>query len=144
MMKKYYLFGLLLIASGGQNVSSQNRIKKTSFDSIPDIKIDKLIFYQEPILIHRGEFAASEYKPIWYETQHMTSDCEDIKPELAINFYQKRIGITQQDLTNSIKDTTARKEKNAYYDKWPNDYKFGEVCLLLNQQEKKLYLYLIR
>jgi hypothetical protein len=140
-MKKIFIF-VLLVNLCIQLIVSQNKLRKVPLDSIFDIAIEKLIYYQDPIALKKGEFSEMEFKPVWYQADRGTSNSEGITPEVSMKFYQKRMEITREQIARSINDTVQKKEKNKYYQKWPVDYKFGEVWFTIKSTGEKIVLVL--
>jgi len=121
-------------------VKSQNKFKRLPIDSISGITIQKLVYYQDPIVIKKGVYQDTAYKSVWYKTDQIINEKNNAVETL--NYYQKRLGKSLDQIVKSKSDTVVLNIKNKYFAEYPMDYKFGEIWFKFNSTSEQVVVIL--
>jgi len=102
-----------------------------SIDTLTYLKIDKLIFYQDPLEFKYGSIVESSYMPEWYKAYCANSNYEYFKnyPQEAVHFFHSKSGVTEEKLAEHMKNTEAKGGLKKSMELLPYSYFFGEIWL---------------
>lgn len=114
-----------------QNLNpSNNKVRMADIDTISYISIDKLIYYQNPLVLEYNSLIDKEYVPIWYKPYCANANYEYFKdyPKEAAGLFQSISGVTEEKLSEYLKKTKA---KGSLKDNLllPFTYIFGEIWI---------------
>ncbi len=134
-------FLLLLININLVNAQGTS-YKKIPLDSLSNITINKLIYYQEPLYFKKGILSNKSYLPDWYKAECVISNISDVKASEKAKYFSKKLGVKVADLEKLDKDTTTINSRKRQFDKWPSKIYYGEVLLTINKTGQQVVLVL--
>ena len=126
-MKKIFLkISLLsLISIQFLSVDAQSsKCSRGSMDSLPNIKLDNIIYYQKPLETHYGKLFSESYNPIWYNafcTVWYHERYND-NPEEVLTYLHSTIDMPDSSKIKIVKNIPQPSEYSI-----PYYYFFGEV-----------------
>ncbi len=136
-------FTLLLSVKAQETAPESNGGGKTEvyLDKLPDIKIEKLVFYQNPLFIEY-EKLTDDYVPEWYPAYCANGYFAYFKDYAheAVKYFHSISGITTEQLSIPIK---VIKEKSlTLQDLYPNpyEYMFGEIWFTYQETKERIVL----
>lgn len=133
---------LFLIFCASYANAQASKYKKTPLDSLTNISIIKLIYYQEPLYFKKGNLTNKSYLPDWYEAECVISNISDVKASEKAKYFSKKLGVKVADLEKLDKDTTTINSRKRQFDKWPSKIYYGEVLLTINKTGQQVILVL--
>lgn len=116
--------------------------KKIPLDSLPNITINKLIYYQTPIYFYKGVLTNKTYLPNWYEAECAISNISVHKPSVKAKYYAAKLGVKEEELSRMDKDTFIINTRKRKFEKWPSKIFYGEVWLTINKTGQQVVLVL--
>lgn len=131
---KVILSGILWLIFGVYT-NAQNGMKSSDIwtpipiDSVPNIQINRIVYYSKPIEFKFYALTDTAYIPVWYKTFCADMNVEYFKdyPKEAIHYYSSELGITESFLKNQ-------------YDKYSNEGGFQEY-LIKHDRQQFLYIF---
>lgn len=113
-------------------VKSQNTdFKEIPLDSLSNISIKKLIYYQEPLYFKRLNLTNKSYLPDWYEAECAKMNVSNMKASEKAKYYSKKLEIKEEDLARMDKDTAIINARKRHLEKKPSKIIYGEVHLTI-------------
>ena len=133
------LLCLTLLVSLKAQDASNNTGEEVYLDKLPDIKIEKLIFYQNPLFVEYGKLA-DNYTPEWYPAFCANGYYDYFKdnPYNAVKYYHSISGFTKEKLSESIQNVIGGKYSRQ--DLYPNPYEyiFGEIWFIYKKTNERI------
>jgi len=140
-----------------QNQNSNNSSTKSShissmpnfvdIDTLSYLKINKLIYYQTPIEIYKGNLVDTLFVPDWYKAYCLLYNVDFFRknPVEALNYLHKSCSITTtKEISQIINDSSLIKRRNFWYKEVPYDYVFGEIWLTYKETNQDFILVLCK
>ena len=119
-----------------QNTMKPLEVRKSiSIDSVPNIKINKVVYYQKPLEFIFNALTDTSYIPVWYKTfcAEMNMDYFKNYSKEAIHYFSSELRLTESDLKNMQNIVVNAGGFQEYFKKNnPEDkyfYVFGEIWL---------------
>ncbi len=141
-MKKVFLFATFLLLLCNQNYSQGNsphflkHKSSKSLDSLPHIKIDRIIYYQTPIETHFGKLTSEQYEPDWFNAYSANENIDKFKdnPTEILKYIHSSINMSDSDIVNVVKYHKPKPKPMPY------SYFFGEVGLTHKATGEKIII----
>ncbi|MDD4968733.1 MAG: hypothetical protein PHT07_04820 [Paludibacter sp.] len=93
----FLAFGCIFTTIASQNTHQINQMKEASLDTISYIKIEKTIFYKDPLVMEYSSLTDTTYIPEWYNAFCACYNINHFKDfsKDAIKFYHSDCGVTE-------------------------------------------------
>jgi len=119
--------------------------KPISIDSVPNIKINRIVYYSKPIEFKYFALTDTSYIPVWYKTFCASSNIDYFKdyPKEAIHYFSAELGLTESDLKAKYEEIIKSGGIQEYYKNSPENkylYIFDEILLTTNNSNTNYLL----
>ena len=133
---------LLLLLSINLVNAQGSSYKKIPLDSLSNITINKLIYFQEPLYFKKGNLSNKSYLPEWYNAECAISNISDMNASEKVKYFSIKLGVKEGDLARLDEDTAAINSRKRQFDKWPSKIFYGEVWITINKTGQQVVLVL--
>lgn len=140
-MTRFSSFVLLLIytiifiakteAQNQLNSVKTNMVRKADIDTLSNIKINKLVFYQHPLCFENDSLKdLTSYVPDWYKAYYATFNSEkfEFRIDELLGLFHSTKGITKELAIDNMKEIK-KSGPSKYQLMFPYQYFFGEIWL---------------
>lgn len=116
--------------------------KSVTIDSIQNLRIDKAIFYRDPIGMEFSTLTDTTYIPQWYDAFCAFCNVDHFKnyPSDALKYYHSQAGMTETMLRDFYNQVVQAGGTRKYQSKSPYEYIFGELQMTLVKSGEKIVL----
>lgn len=112
--------------------------KSVPLDSLSYIQLDKIIYYQTPLLIHNGEIVDNQFIPKWYDAFCVNRNILKFKddPNSIFKYIHSSLKVSNEQVLNAINNYKPK------FNRLPYIYFFGEVHFTHTSSKQKIIMVL--
>lgn len=136
------IFCLNAVLIHAQQFVKMRQRKSVTIDSIQDLRIDKAIFYRDPICMEYSFLTDTTYIPQWYDAFCAFCNVEHFRnyPSDALKYYHSQAGASESMLRDFYNKVVQAGGTKKYQIKSPYKYIFGELQMTLVKSGEKVVL----